>query len=348
METPASPKRSLLKAILPSSLVSICTHCTILVVASLSFKGCETGVPVEAGGQNYREIGLAMVSDESSEETDIPSRNPQDSTDVRPSEPDAQPVEQLKIPSEMPSLNDLVGERSAVTESNALEDSAAEGPNVIGPGIPISGLPAPGGGLSELIRPSGTSGLGSAGSPTPGPDATSFMNVVGNGTSFVYVIDTSSSMATDGRLALAKSQLKASLRMLRPSQSFQILFYGDSTTQMKLRKRAIEDMYRATAVQVQLAGDEIDRVVANGGTEHMTPLLRALMLEPEVIYFLTDGDQPRLSKADLAEIRRRNRKDAQIHVIEFAAGLKESRQLSWLELLASQSGGTYVRKMTSR
>ena len=173
------------------------------------------------------------------------------------------------------------------------------------------------------------------------------MNVVGNGTSFVYVIDISSSMSTDGRLELAKSQLKASLRMLRPNQSFQVLFYSDSTTQMKFRKREMENMYRATTVQVQLASGEIERVVANGGTEHMTPLLRALMLEPEVIYFLTDGEQPRLNTQELAEIRRKNRKDAQIHVIEFAAGPRESRQISWLELLASQSGGTYIRKMTS-
>lgn len=347
METPQKNSRSLLQAMLPSSLVSVCIHGLILVVAGLSLKGCEKGVPVEAGGQSFREIGLAIVSDQSSQETDIPSQNPQDSTEERPSEMDVRPIEQPNLPREAPTFAELVSDNAVMADSSDLAESTVESPNVIGPGTPITGLPPAGGGLSELIRPQGTSGQGSAGSPTPGPGATSFMNVVGNGNSFVYVIDTSSSMSTDGRLNLAKSQLKASLRMLRPNQRFQVLFYSDSTTQMKLRKRAVEEMYVATAVQVQLAGDEIERVVANGGTEHMTPLLRAIMLEPEVIYFLTDGEQPRLSSTNLAEIRRKNRKGAQIHVIEFASGIRESRQVSWLELLAHQSGGTYIRKMTS-
>ena len=167
------------------------------------------------------------------------------------------------------------------------------------------------------------------------------MNIVGNGQSFVYVIDISSSMQSGERLNLAKSQLKGSLRLLKPNQSFQILFYSEQTTQMKLRSRPVQDMYSADPVQVLLAEHEIDRVRPEGGTEHLQPILHALRLEPDVIYFLTDGDQPSLSRSDLLKVRRQNRSDASIHVIEFAAGAKESRELSWLQLLASQSGGKY-------
>ena len=68
-----------------------------------------------------------------------------------------------------------------------------------------------------------------------------FMNIVGNGQSFVYVIDTSVSMG-GGRLQLAMSQLKASLRMLKPRQTFQIVFYNSSTREIKLRNRPVQGL----------------------------------------------------------------------------------------------------------
>ncbi|MCA9049608.1 MAG: VWA domain-containing protein, partial [Planctomycetaceae bacterium] len=183
------------------------------------------------------------------------------------------------------------------------------------------------------------------GSPTPGPGETSFMNIVDGGRSFVYVVDVSSSMSEGQRLELAKSQLKGSLHRLQPSQKFQVLFYNETTVQMRLRRRPADDLYTATAVQLQLADDEIDRVQPSGGTEHRTPLLHALRLEPEVVYFLTDGDQPELSTqgkdSDLAQLGRANRSGARIHVIEFGSGGRESRHVSWLELLAHRFGGRY-------
>lgn len=167
------------------------------------------------------------------------------------------------------------------------------------------------------------------------------MNIVGNGRSFVYVIDTSSSMSQGRRLDLAKSQLKGSLRLLKPNQKFQVLFYNESATPIRLRRRPEEELYAATTVQVQLAEAAIDMETANLGTNHMPAIQRALMLRPDVIYFLTDGEQPGLSTDELRSIKRDNRSKAQIHVIEFAAGARESRHVSWLQQLAYQSGGEY-------
>ena len=215
----------------------------------------------------------------------------------------------------------------------------------IGPGEPIGSPARLQGGIPPQIRPAGNSGQGSAGSPTPGPGETQFMNIIDGGSSFVYVVDTSSSMSEGSRMGLAKSQLKGSLRLLRPNQKFQVLFYNEAITQMKLRRRTLQDLYVATEVHVQLAAAEIDRVQPRAGTEHKGPLLRAIDLQPDVIYFLTDGDNPALSTkgagSDLDDIRRRNRKRPRIHVIEFGAGPKESRRESWLQLLAHQSGGVY-------
>lgn len=313
-------------------------HALILIVAGVSLKGCEKGAPAEAGGREFRDIGLAVLPDSSQPSDNPHQETPQDAESDTPSELENEQVVQNSIPTEAPNLAELLNQQNADRTSEA---DNAEHPEVVGAGLPTGALPEAGTGIPELIRPRSSAGTGPGGSLTPGPNETSFMNIVGNGRSFVYVIDISSSMGSGGRLNLAKSQLKSSLRLLKPNQEFQVLFYSYTTTQMKLRNRPADALYAATAVQVHLAEDEIDRVTPNGGTEHLQPILHALRLEPDVIYFLTDGDQPTLSRTELARIRRENRSGACIHVIEFASGAKESRDLSWLQLLAGQSHGKY-------
>ena len=340
METRPPRKTFSLRALLPSSLISMGVHITVLLLVGLSFRGCDHGPPVQAGGQNFREIGLAIVNDNSTPVSDLPAQNPQDTDVVQPAVPEPQAPQRSVVPTEVPNVSELLNQ-NRIKSNSTDSDSQVDLSNTVGPGRPIGGLPEVGGGLVELIRPQGTSGQGSSGSLTPGPGQTSFMDVVGNGRSFVYVIDTSSSMSHGQRLELAKSQLKGSLRLLKPNQRFQVLFYNQSVTQMQLRRRAAEDMYVATTVHVQLAAAEIDRVTANSGTAHLPAIERALLLMPDVIYFLTDGDQPSLSAEQLAQIRKRNAARTQIHVIEFASGARESRNVTWLQQLASQSGGQY-------
>lgn len=341
---------SLLRAILPSGLISVCVHITIMIVAGLSFRGCDQGVAVPPGGRPFREVGLAVINDGATEETNTPLADSHSEAEtVQPSDVQAEPTETAEpteptepnVPTAAPSVAELLGQqpfKSQVTTPSAM----SELPQTIGPGTPI-GLPsAAGGSLPQRDSAVGKSGFGASGSPTPGPGETSFMDIVGDGQRFVYVIDASSSMNNDQRMDLAKSQLKGSLRLLQPSQQFQVLFYNESSTRIKLRRRAAQDMYVATKVNIQLAEDEIDRVVARSGTKHKTPLLNALLLEPDVVYFLTDGDKPSLSPAELRMVKKTNRSRARIHVVEFATGLPETRD-SWLEQLALQSGGVYRR-----
>ncbi|MEZ6126627.1 MAG: hypothetical protein R3C49_26185 [Planctomycetaceae bacterium] len=325
-----------LKSLLPSSLISLCVHLCVLVLAGLSLKGCDRGVPAPAGGAEFREVGLTMISDRSDTVSDTPKQNPGDVQEIQPanSKTTQNATQSPAIPSEAPSVSELLNSSAAANSQNSTTGA-------IGAGLPADLLPSSSGGLAEMIRQQGTSGQGSAGSPTPGPGQTSFMNIVSDGRSFVYVIDTSSSMTHGQRLPLARSQLKSSLRMLKPFQKFQVLFYNLEVTAMKLRGRAVEDLYAATAVNLQLAGSEIDRVTAGSSTAHRPAIERALMLEPDVIYFLTDGDHPRLTPADLQQLKRSNRKRIPIHVVEFGSGSRESREISWLMQLATQSGGDY-------
>lgn len=166
-----------------------------------------------------------------------------------------------------------------------------------------------------------------------------FMNVDGIGDTIVYVIDTSSSMS-GSRLKIAQTQLKASLQRLQPNQKFAVIFYNERRERLRLRRQDDQSMYFANDVNKELAGHEVDRVTSDRGTDHMPALLEALSLKPDVIYFLTDGDEPEVSPAQLAEIRRLAG-SLTIHVVRFGDGTLSSRGPTWLERLASLSNGEY-------
>jgi hypothetical protein len=341
MQTPQQNKRFSLKSLLPSSLVSLTVHVAILIMAGMSMKGCESSAPSAAGGQDFREIGLALINDSSDAVSNQRAQNPQDTDIQQPSDLVTKPEQQPAVPTEVPNvaefLNQNTAQSTATTTGTQIDLS-----DTVGPGRPISGIPEIGGGLAELIRPRGTSGMSPAGSLTPGPGETAFMDIVGKGQSFVYVIDTSGSMIHDRRLELAKSQLKGSLQLLQPNQKFQVLFYNNSVTPINLRGRVAEDMYPATAQYLLLAVQAIDLQVPDYGTAHLPAIERALLLQPDVIYFLTDGATPALTTAELKRVRQRNR-NTEIHVIEFATSAPESRLFTWLQSLAADSGGQYRR-----
>ncbi len=327
------------KSLLPSSVGSLTLHVLMLLFAGWSLRGCQQGQPAEAGGENFRDIGLAIISDSSAAVTDLPADQTQDTDIVQPAA--AVPPQDV-VPQEAPSVAELLGQTDQSATDSATRDFLNELPAVIGPGAPLAGLAGDEGGVPDLIQPSGTSGQGASGSPTPGPGATSFMEIADSGRSFVYVIDISGSMGQDHRLDLARAQLTASLNQLRPDQRFQVIFYDDGPPQpIKLRRRPQQDWYPADTIHLQLANDAIGGQVAGAGTNHKPALLEALRLEPDVVYFLTDGTEPQLAPADLREIRNANRTGAHIHVIEFAVGAPETRDLTWLQQLAIQSGGKY-------
>lgn len=52
----------------------------------------------------------------------------------------------------------------------------------------------------------------------------------------------------------------------------------------------------------------------------MAALKSALALNPDVIYLLTDADEPLLYAGDLEMLRRGNRRRIPIHVVEFGRG----------------------------
>jgi hypothetical protein len=162
------------------------------------------------------------------------------------------------------------------------------------------------------------------------------------GNSFVYVFDRSASMGTGGGspLASAKSQLLASLDDLSDQNQFQIIFYNEKPHLMHLGRQfgglAFADEWSKGQARKHVAG-----IIADGGTNHYSALQAALSLKPDVIFFLTDADEPGLPARKLEQLARLNGGRTSIHTIEFGRGYR-ARHDNFLARIARQNDGRYV------
>jgi Ca-activated chloride channel family protein len=64
-------------------------------------------------------------------------------------------------------------------------------------------------------------------------------------------------------------------------------------------------------------------------------------MTPDVVFFLTDAEQPQLSASELAEVRRLNRGESVINTIEFGSGTFPGGE-NFLIRLARQNRGRHV------
>ncbi len=181
-------------------------------------------------------------------------------------------------------------------------------------------------------------------SPAPqegGKARASLFGVVGEGYKFVYVFDRSGSMGGSGRNALraVKRELLESLKSLDSVHQFQIIFYNE---------RPVLFNPSGTPGRLAFATDQnkqrvlrfLDSIVADGGTAHEEALRLAIRLQPDVIFFLTDGDDPKLTPPQLAKIRHLAA-GIIINAIEFGPGPKPAGA-SFLATLARENGGGYA------
>ena len=185
-------------------------------------------------------------------------------------------------------------------------------------------------------------GLGFTPAPHEGGKGrTMLFGLVGEGYKFVYVIDRSGSMGGEGRQALrkAKAELIRSLKQLDKVHQFQLVFYNErpvvfNPTGSPGRLAFATDENKERAIRF------LDTIAADGGTSHEDALRVAIRLRPDVIFFLTDADDPKLTPAQLAKIRHLAA-GIIIHAVEFGPGPKPAGT-SFLATLAGQNGGKYV------
>lgn len=191
-------------------------------------------------------------------------------------------------------------------------------------------------------QPNNASQMTAGGTPSKkiGHKATvSVFGIEGTGTRFVYVFDRSISMAGPP-LRAAKQQLIASLDSLDSVHQFQIIFFNHEPQAWDLTGGQGRIAFASDANKRQ-AEKFVQRVSATGGTFRRTALQLALRLGPDVIFFLTDTDDP-MAKSDLTEAIRRARRDTiAINTIEYGSGTASVGE-NFLTRLARETGGRYV------
>lgn len=204
-----------------------------------------------------------------------------------------------------------------------------------------------GGGIGDVGEAAGGLGLGAGGPKLGGSSSipkvkTSVFGIEGTGTRFVYVFDRSSSMNgyTGLPMANAKRELIKSLKSLGRLHQFQLIFYNEEPLAYG-QLSGTAKMFPGTDENKQAAIGYVRRMTPDGGTEHLAALRMALAMDCDVIFFLTDADQPALSQRDLNDLAdRADRGGVVIHTIQFGTGGNQGTG-AWIAELAERTGGKY-------
>ncbi|MSR59432.1 MAG: VWA domain-containing protein [Planctomycetaceae bacterium] len=148
-----------------------------------------------------------------------------------------------------------------------------------------------------------------------GPElAAGFFGSKGEGRSFVYVVDMSQSMA-GARFRRALAELVRSINRLKPTQSFYVYFFNDQTFPL-YDPRPARGLQMATPANKSRASRWINARRPYSTTDPGQALQRALEMQPDVIFLLTDGE---LDEPDRVRdsIRQHNKSSVTIHTIAF-------------------------------
>lgn len=302
---------------IPAWMASVALHATLFVLLALIWRHLPAKSIVSA--EPDRKAGVALVEVRGSEERYLtnPNHAPQAPADTQASGAQASLAriwenEGAGAPVELPSAPaPLTGSPSSVQAFSSGGDYRATG------------------------RPQ--RGLG-------GKGRTSVFGAEGVGTRFVYVFDRSGSMdGFGGRpLAAAKAELLASLAQLDKTHQFQIVFYNERPSVFNPYTPQPPRLLFADEAGKRLAESFVAGITATGGSHHYEALRLALQMQPDVVFFLTDGQENPPTSAQLESLlRQASRCGATIHAIEFGAGPGPG-SIPFLRQLASATGGRYV------
>ena len=300
------------RRVMPAWLMSLLIHALLGTLLILTVRTVAKGIGDEPARRGS--IALANRSENTTEYFDGDSSQTADSQTATDSQQAAQAISDA-----LPSVD---------LPPSALGNLLPRGDQAL-TGEEATGLPSAGG-MTQGGAPS-KGGLGNEGK-------TSVFGAEGTGNKFVYVFDRSGSM--DGRpLAAAKQQLIQSLHDLDKLHQFAIIFYNENPQVFSPRGDGPQLVF-ADEQGKNLAERFVRGIIASGSTQHVDALSLALRMNPDVVFFLTDADQPQLFPADLDRIRKLN-KGCSIHAIEFGYGPYDGRR-NFLVKLADENDGKHV------
>lgn len=299
----------------PSWLASLVLHLAVFVVLALMLRAAPRQGAAE---ERTADVGIAVKKQEGEQEYFV-------------SGADASSTDAVSEASGAtgPTLDELLADQPPTDPSDALPEARG----VIGPSA------LEGGGVGSAVG--ATSGPRSNTGNLGGKARTTVFGVEGEGHKFVYVFDRSGSMGGSGRNALtaAKAELIGSLASLDRVHEFQIIFYNEQPWIFNPSGQPGKLAF-ATEQNKNLARKFIGSVTADGATRHEDALLAALRMQPDVIFFLTDADEPKLSAAQLHRIQRLAT-GVTINTIEFGFGPQADAN-NFLVRLARQNGGQHA------
>jgi len=297
---------------------------------------------VTAGGGDGSEAGAGALADDAAaveaERSDPPPQPPA----ILNASPRAQAALELTA-ADAAALESVYGKRAKQRAASPAPRTAAEQTKTAQAVVPASGATKRTAEADERAAKGRggagrTSGLGPLGN---GLARTEVFGAAGEGRKFSYVFDRSGSM--DGHrgapLHAAKAELLASLADLGQTQQFQIIFYNEQPRVFSPSGSPGRLVF-ATEQNKYLAQKFVGSITADGGTKHEDALEMALKTAPDVIFFLTDADEPRMDSRQLARIGRLNRGSI-INTIEFGYGPQRDAD-NFLVELARRNGGKHV------
>ena len=313
----------------PSWLISMVVHLAAMLILALSFTKPTPGFR----GSLSVEMGFAEAGSSQGEPTGV-TIIPAAAGGASSAAADGRTA---AVSPPVTTLADALGGALPVDPTAALPSAVA----VTGAAMEGSGVGRAKG--SEGGRGGSGKGFGSGGSGTGGigQGVTTFYDIPGEGSKFVYVLDRSASMGGSGRNALeaAKAELLASIDQLDKVHQFQILFYNEQVFKFNPTGDPNRLVF-ATAQNKALARRFVASITADDGTKHEEALTAAIKLQPDVIFFLTDADEPKLWPAQLFKIHNMA-KSITINTIEFGFGPQADPD-NFLIKLARENGGRHA------
>lgn len=224
-------------------------------------------------------------------------------------------------------------------ERELAERVTQEQPMLASAAAPTGALP-----LAEVVLPVGggegnvdTAGDGQgSGNGVGDGSGTSFFGLDAAGKKFVFVVDASGSMrrpfAGPGKTLLGrvKMELLKCVTQMAPDQEFFIVFFNDDAIPMPAT-----ELVKATPEAQRRYLYWMAKAEAGGNTEPEAALSIAMQLQPDVVYFLTDGA---FKYRVIEHVRESNRRRTTVHTVSFGG---DERATEFMQQIASQNGGSY-------
>jgi hypothetical protein len=183
-------------------------------------------------------------------------------------------------------------------------------------------------------EPVSTSTAGSSGGSRAG--TAGLLRPPATARNIVYLIDSSLSMGLSGALPVAKRELLAALDVLPTEAHFAVILYNRQAEPLSPDGRA--GLLTATEANRTAVAHVVREARAEGGTDHLAALHRAVSLGADVIFLVTDADE--LTMDQVRKVAQLNRSRAVIHAVEINCD-RDGPNETPLKLLARLTGGSH-------